>query len=48
MGSYNVPKGCVTVSHLAFADDFIIFTNGSKANLHKLMDFLAHYQISSG
>ncbi|GAA0168908.1 reverse transcriptase [Lithospermum erythrorhizon] len=38
----------VKVPALAFADDVLIFSNGSKAALSKIMHFLNHYQTVSG
>ena len=35
------------ISHLLYADDTIIFTNGSKTSLINLMDFLRKYQDCS-
>ncbi|XP_017981034.1 PREDICTED: uncharacterized protein LOC108663047 [Theobroma cacao] len=36
------------VSHLAFADDIIIFTNGAKSSLQKILLFLQEYEVISG
>lgn len=36
------------VSHLSFADDVIIFVNGCRFSLHRLMNFLHHYETVSG
>ncbi|GAA0163798.1 hypothetical protein LIER_39663 [Lithospermum erythrorhizon] len=33
---------------LAFADDVLVFTRGSKSSLDKVMKFLDHYQTASG
>lgn len=35
---FHVPRGCPATSHLLFADDTIIFTNGSKRSLERLMN----------
>lgn len=40
--------GRIPVSHLAFADDIVIFTNGQKSSLNKIMKFISHYTESSG
>lgn len=41
--------GCLLlVSHLVFADDVIIFTNGAKPSLQKILMFLQEYDIVSG
>ena len=45
---YSVPRGCSVVSHLAFADDLLIFTNGSLDSLQVLMSFLVQYEKESG
>ena len=36
------------VSNLSFADDIIIFLNGCRSSLHRLMDFLHHYETVFG
>ena len=36
------------VSHLSFADDIIIFVNRCRSSLHRLMNFLHHYETVSG
>ena len=46
--SFSMPRNCPPISHLAFADDVIIFTNGSKNSLCKLMAFLSQYENESG
>ncbi|XP_071918898.1 uncharacterized protein [Coffea arabica] len=45
---YKVPRYCPTISHLAFADDIIIFANGSTSSLKKIMRVLELYQKASG
>lgn len=40
--------GGILVSHLGFADDIVIFTNGQKSSLSKLMSFLRQYTDNSG
>ncbi|KAG6713488.1 hypothetical protein I3842_05G155800 [Carya illinoinensis] len=40
-------RGCVSTSHLYFADDILIFTNGSRSSLAKLFKFLATYEKAS-
>ena len=40
---FRVPRGCPTVTHLAFADDVIIFSNGSTAALKAIMQVLGEY-----
>ncbi|KAL2248543.1 UNVERIFIED_CONTAM: putative ribonuclease H protein [Sesamum indicum] len=36
------------ISHLAFADDIIIFSKGTRKDLKTLMEFLRHYELISG
>ncbi|KAH9684247.1 reverse transcriptase domain-containing protein [Citrus sinensis] len=36
------------ISHLSFADDIVIFANGSRCSLQRVMDFLQRYQAVSG
>ncbi|PKU87700.1 Putative ribonuclease H protein [Dendrobium catenatum] len=36
------------ISHLSFADDFILFTNGSINNISLLLDFLFNFHTHSG
>ncbi|KAJ6731270.1 REVERSE TRANSCRIPTASE ZINC-BINDING DOMAIN-CONTAINING PROTEIN-RELATED-RELATED [Salix viminalis] len=38
----------VLVPHLAFADDIIIFSNGTKSSLKRITNFLAKYEQCSG
>ena len=38
----------ITVSHLSFAEDIVIFVNGSKSSLRRLSVFLHHYETISG
>ncbi|XP_073031340.1 uncharacterized protein [Primulina eburnea] len=42
-------SGCdLLISHLAYADDIIIFANGGNREMISLMDFLHHYENCSG
>ncbi|XP_073029257.1 uncharacterized protein [Primulina eburnea] len=42
-------SGCdLPVSHLAYADDIIIFATGGNREMNSLMDFLHHYENCSG
>ena len=45
---FRVPMGCPTITHLAFVDDVIIFTNGATAGLAGVMQVLGAYQQFSG
>ncbi|KAL2486870.1 Uncharacterized protein Adt_31626 [Abeliophyllum distichum] len=40
--------GGVPISHLVFADDMIIFTNGQRNSLTKVMEFIRSYTKGSG
>ncbi|CAI9115352.1 OLC1v1016239C1 [Oldenlandia corymbosa var. corymbosa] len=48
VANYRIPRGSFVVSHLAFADDLIIFTKGLKKSLRELNSFLATYEQASG
>ncbi|WRX23680.1 Reverse transcriptase domain - like 10 [Theobroma cacao] len=42
-------RGCsLNISHLAYADEIMIFTNGSKSALEKVLGFLQEYEQASG
>ncbi|XP_027152118.1 uncharacterized protein LOC113752185 [Coffea eugenioides] len=45
---FKVPRGCPQVTHLAFADDVLIFANGSARALQDIVRVLKLYQQSSG
>ena len=45
---YYYSKKGLRVSHLAYADDLIIFSKGSKVGLEKILQFLKHYERVSG
>ncbi|KAL0407592.1 UNVERIFIED_CONTAM: putative mitochondrial protein [Sesamum latifolium] len=45
---HYLTRGSLNVSHLAFADDVIIFSKGTRRELKILMDFLQHYEAISG
>ncbi|XP_071928129.1 uncharacterized protein [Coffea arabica] len=45
---YKVPRHCPSVSHLAFADDVIIFANGGADSLRRVMRILDWYQSDFG
>lgn len=38
----------VSISHLSYADECIVFCNGQKSGLQKLMIFFNHYEQISG
>ncbi|KAI3463155.1 hypothetical protein Pfo_019818 [Paulownia fortunei] len=41
-------KGGLNISHLAYADDVIIFTNSSRMGLRKIIELLRKYAAASG
>ncbi|XP_031122605.1 uncharacterized protein LOC116025505 [Ipomoea triloba] len=45
---YATSLGCPTITHLAFADDIIIFVNGGLTSLKRLSNVLKSYQKASG
>ncbi|XP_071913911.1 uncharacterized protein [Coffea arabica] len=45
---YKVPRHYPAISHLAFADEVIVFANGSASSLRKIMRVLELYQCASG
>ncbi|XP_058099676.1 uncharacterized protein LOC131244025 [Magnolia sinica] len=44
---FALRRGCPVVSHLLYADDTLIFTNGGKRSLQALKNFLDSFQASS-
>ena len=48
MASYGLPQGCLSVSHLSFTDDIMIFTRADRKSVRGLMDFLTLYEKGSG
>ncbi|XP_071929043.1 uncharacterized protein [Coffea arabica] len=45
---FKVPYACPSITHLAFADDVLIFANGSSYSLKVIMQVLEAYQRCSG
>lgn len=45
---FHVPRGVPSQSHLLYADDSIIFLNGSKRSVTNLLEFLGRYEQSTG
>ena len=41
---YGLPRGCLHVSHLSFANDIMIFTRANRRSIRGLMDFLTFYE----
>jgi len=48
LSPYSTGLNCPTVTHLAFADDIVIFANGSSNSLKTLVETLKQYQAGSG
>lgn len=40
--------GGMLISHLAYADDFMIFTKAHEEGLKRIMAFLSSYEVASG
>lgn len=47
-GSFSTLRRCPTISHLLYADDTLVFSNGSARHLRRLFAFLKKYEIASG
>ncbi|XP_027090440.2 uncharacterized protein [Coffea arabica] len=45
---FKVPVGCPAITHLAYADDVIVFTSGLKLSLQMVMGALEEYCAVSG
>lgn len=45
---FHVPRGVPLHSHILYADDSIIFSNGCKKSIQHLLNFLEKYERSSG
>ncbi|XP_071927455.1 uncharacterized protein [Coffea arabica] len=45
---FRLPHACPSITHLAFADDVLIFANGSSHSLKAIMQVLQMYQRCSG
>lgn len=43
IGKFSHPNGCHIVSHLLYIDDLLIFTNGERRSLNKLLKVLELY-----
>ncbi|MEQ5253585.1 hypothetical protein, partial [Escherichia coli] len=44
----NPLAACPTITHLAFADDILIFANGSRKSLQNIKATLQEYEQASG
>ena len=40
---FRVPHGCLSITNLAFADDVLVFANGSSSSLQRVMQVLELY-----
>ena len=45
---FELGRGCMLISHLAFANDIVIFSMGGRRTIQALMNFLELYQRGSG
>lgn len=45
---YHIGRQVKQVTHLFYADDVILFTNGARSSLHNLMSLIRDYEASSG
>lgn len=45
---FKVPRDCPSISHLLYANDVLLFANGEKRNLEKLLNFIKQYESASG
>ncbi|XP_058071016.1 uncharacterized protein LOC131220059 [Magnolia sinica] len=45
---FKLKQGCLPVSHLLYADNTVIFLNGSRNSLKAVKSFIAMYQAASG
>ncbi|VFQ90276.1 unnamed protein product [Cuscuta campestris] len=45
---FNCGRNFISISHLSYADDIIIFTSGNSRSIHNLKSFLHNYQLVSG
>ncbi|XP_058099881.1 uncharacterized protein LOC131244264 [Magnolia sinica] len=41
---FSPPRGCPLISHLLFADDTLLFVNGSRESLNTVKEFLSSFQ----
>lgn len=48
IGYFSHPVGSPLVSHLFYADDLLVFANGEKRSLHRLINIFYHYAKGSG
>ncbi|XP_042939531.1 uncharacterized protein LOC122274569 [Carya illinoinensis] len=48
IGVFVQPRGTPLISHLLYADDIVIFANGSKASVRAILDVLSTYEQWSG
>lgn len=44
IGSFLQPRGTPLISHMLYADDIVVFANGSKESVRAIMDTLSIYE----
>ncbi|XP_058077435.1 uncharacterized protein LOC131225851 [Magnolia sinica] len=45
---FSLGRGCQRISHLLYADDTLLFLNGGRASMRKIVALLDEYQSASG
>jgi hypothetical protein len=45
---FGIPSGCPLISSLSFADDIVIFSNGNRSSVRRLVRFIQLYERCSG
>lgn len=45
---FSLPRGSIPISHLAFADDILLYTKAMRNKISTLFSFLAKYEAVSG
>lgn len=45
---YKMGRNVTAISHLFYADDMLVFTNGRKRSVEALMGLLREYELSAG
>ena len=48
MQNFLLPRGAPTITHLSYADDFLVFTRATMRSLNNLMQFLLLYERGTG
>lgn len=47
LSPFSLPRGCIPITHLSFANDVLIFLKGQRADIKSLLQFLELYQAGS-